>query len=200
MDNAKLKAWLRSLGACCESLEWIGDRDLVTAWTECPRGDWLLWLAAKVGIDRRRLVMTACATAREAMQFVPAGEDRPRIAIETAEAWCRGEATIEQVREARRNAADAYAAYAAATAAALSAMRQKTAEIVRGLIALDEVKAAMGAARLRAPSHQPSAGLKAVARARSCAVAAVAASAGADGVRGGDAGGQQKGVREHGDT
>ena len=113
MNNGALKTWLKSKTACSESLTWLGDRDLETAWAECPRGDWLLWLAAKAGIDRKRLVMTACATAREALQFVPAGEDRPRKAIETAEAWCRGEATIEQVREARKNAAyaaaDAYA-------------------------------------------------------------------------------------------
>ena len=170
MNAAELKKWLTSNYACTEALEWLSDRDLDTAWAECPRGDWLLWLTAKAGIDRKRLVMSACATAREALRFVPEGEDRPRIAIETAEAWCRSEATIEQVREARWNAAAAdaaaayaadaaayaadaayaaaayAAAYAAAAAAASSArlaMRRKTAEIVRGLIALDEVKVAM---------------------------------------------------------
>ena len=173
MNNGALKTWLKSKTACSESLTWLGDRDLETAWAECLRGDWLLWLAAKAGIDRKRLVMTACATAREALQFVPAGEDRPRKAIETAEAWCRGEATIEQVREARKNAAyaaaDAYAAYAAAAAAAAAyaaaaaaaaayaadaaadaayaaarlTMQKKTADIVRVRIGLDEVKSAM---------------------------------------------------------
>ena len=146
MNAAELKKWLTSNYACTESLEWLSDRDLDTAWAECPRGDWLLWLTAKAGIDRKRLVMSACSTAREALRFVPEGEDRPRIAIETAEAWCRSEATIEQVREARWNAnaaaAAAYAADAAAASARL-AMRRKTAEIVRGLIALDEVKVAM---------------------------------------------------------
>ena len=155
MNAAELKKWLTSNYACTESLEWLSDRDLDTAWAECPRGDWLLWLTAKAGIDRKRLVMSACSTAREALRFVPEGEDRPRIAIETAEAWCRSEATIEQVREARWNAAAAaaaaYAADAAAAAAAAAsarlAMRRKTAEIVRGLIALDEVKVAMGSGR-----------------------------------------------------
>ena len=125
MNAAELKKWLTSNYACTESLEWLSDRDLDTAWAECPRGDWLLWLTAKAGIDRKRLVMSACSTAREALRFVPEGEDRPRIAIETAEAWCRSEATIEQVREARWNAnaaaADAYAADAADAAAAAAA-------------------------------------------------------------------------------
>ena len=46
--------------------------------------------------------------ARTVLDKIPDGEDRPRIAIETAEAWTRGEATLEQVY------ADAAAAYAAA--------------------------------------------------------------------------------------
>jgi hypothetical protein len=153
MDNAKLKTWLKSLGACCASLEWVGNRALETAWTECPRGDWLLWLAAKAGIDRKQLVMAACATAREALQFVPAGENRPRIAIETAEAWCRGEATIEQVREARLNAyaaaaaaadAAAYAADAADAAAARAKRRQEIADAVRAVVPWSLVERALG--------------------------------------------------------
>ena len=48
----------------------------------------------------------------------PPGEDRPRLAIETAEAWCRGEVTIEEVRAA---ADAAYAAHAAGYAAAYAA-------------------------------------------------------------------------------
>lgn len=58
-------------------------------------------LARLVGkVDRHLVVRAACACARTALQHVPDGEDRPRIAIETAEAWCRGEATSEQVRVA----------------------------------------------------------------------------------------------------
>ena len=117
MNNPQLVEFLQKNHACPPSLEWLKSRTLAEAWEQCERGDWLLWLAAKAGVDRKRLVMAACACARLALVHVPAGEQRPRIAIETAEAWCRGEATIEQVKEARRNAADAAAAYAAADAA-----------------------------------------------------------------------------------
>ena len=70
-----------------------------------------MWIAGKVDIDRTVLVLAACACARTALKYVPDGEDRPRIAIETAEAWVRGEATIDQILSA------AYAARVAANAA-----------------------------------------------------------------------------------
>jgi hypothetical protein len=50
------------------------------------------------------------------LRYVPVGELRPLRAIETTEAWLRGDATLEQVRAARD--ATYAATYAAATAAA----------------------------------------------------------------------------------
>ena len=61
------------------------------------------------------------------MKYVPKGEDRPRIAIETAENWVRGKATKNQVKKASDAAyvaadeAFSAAAYAVAYAAAASA-------------------------------------------------------------------------------
>ena len=121
MTNHELVTYLQNKNACRPAMEWLKDRDLERMWEECERGDWLLWFAAKVGIDRKVIVRTACACAREALRFVPDGEIRPKTAIETAERWCNGEATIEQVRNAADTAAAAAAAYAAAYYAAASA-------------------------------------------------------------------------------
>ncbi len=129
MTNAKLKTYLKRVNACVESIEWLGERDLATAWSECERADWLLWLAAK-RCDRKAVVLAACACARKALKYVPKGEDRPRIAIETAEAWTRGEATIEQVRTA---ASAANAAYAR------SSSLREMADIVRGIIKVEDL-------------------------------------------------------------
>ena len=104
-NNHELVTYLQNKNACYPAKEWLKDRDLERAWEECKRGDWLLWFAAKVGIDRKVIVRTACACAREALRFVPDGEIRPKTAIETAERWCNGEATIEQVRTASAAAA-----------------------------------------------------------------------------------------------
>jgi hypothetical protein len=103
------------------------------AWARCERGDWMLWIAARLGVDRKLVVAAACACARLALPHVPAGEERPRIAIETAEAWCRGEATIEQVRASASSAAasaSAYSAYSAAYSYSASASASSAADAV----------------------------------------------------------------------
>ena len=120
-----LQKQLESMGACSDAREWVDGRDLATAWAECERGDWMLWYAGRLtgepGSDARKpLVLAACECARLALKFVPAGEERPRKAIETAEAWANGDGTVtlHMVRTAVADAYAADAAYAAAGAAA----------------------------------------------------------------------------------
>jgi hypothetical protein len=116
---------LKRLGACGDARTWCKEQpSIATAWSNCKRGDWLLWVAARVitnPVERMLVVLAACDCAEKALVHVPTGEDRPRQCIETVRAWTRGEATIEQVREGRRDdaayAAAAAAAYAAADAA-----------------------------------------------------------------------------------
>jgi hypothetical protein len=87
--------------ACRDACKWAGKRRASRAsWCACERGDWLLWIAAAVGVDRRIIVRAACAVARTALVYVPAAETRPLRCIEIAEAWCEGRATIEEVRAA----------------------------------------------------------------------------------------------------
>jgi len=123
--------FLKTLNACHGAVEYAGRFDtLQDAWNACERGDWMLWLVGKLsgepGSDsRKKLVGVACQCARTALQHVPAGEDRPRIAIETAEKYVQGGATLDEVRAAANAyaAADAaaYATYAAADAATYAA-------------------------------------------------------------------------------
>jgi hypothetical protein len=113
---------LTKLKACPEAITWAkAYKTPQGAWRACKRADWLLWISGRLvgpGDDSRKpLVLAACACARTALRHVPAGEMRPLRAIETAEAWCRGEASLEQVRAA----STAYAAYYAAAAAAAAA-------------------------------------------------------------------------------
>lgn len=93
----------------------------------------MLWLADRVEVDRRLIVRAACACARPGLKFIPKGELRPRIAIETAERWVRGNATIEEVR----------AAAATVPASARSAALKRSASIVRKVIGARMVLAAM---------------------------------------------------------
>ena len=119
---------LRRLDACDEAIEWYGDRDSEDAWRECQHGDWMLWIASKIGVDRKRIVMASCDCVEPALQFVPDGEDRPRAAVDAARAWCQGAASYEEVRaaaavaDALANAAFANAAFANAAFANAAAV------------------------------------------------------------------------------
>ena len=121
---------LVKLNACSEAVEWAKtQRTHKEAWANCERGDWMLWLLGNLsGLpeskSRKPLVLCACQCARLALPYVANNEHRPRIAIETAEAWCNGDASINEVRAAAYAApavvdpADAaYVANAAAYAA-----------------------------------------------------------------------------------
>lgn len=88
---------LLALGACLRSVEWsLRYNDPATAWRECERGDWMLWLLARISgppesESRRAVVLCACSCARLALVHAPPGEESPRVAIETAERWARGD-------------------------------------------------------------------------------------------------------------
>jgi len=116
--------YLESLSACPAARQWAGERTAEQAWDQCERADWLLWWAALAGAEKKDLVRIACQIARTALPCLKKSELRPLKAIETAEAWCEGKATPEDVRAAAASAASAaayaadYAAYAAAYAAA----------------------------------------------------------------------------------
>jgi len=119
---------LEKVGACGSAIRWASEmKNGQSAWDNCERGDWMLWLAGKMSgkpesAKRKRLVLCACECARLALVHVSKGELRPLKAIETAEAWARGKATIEEVRKARSVAVDAaYAAVDAAYAAVYAA-------------------------------------------------------------------------------
>jgi hypothetical protein len=120
--------WLRrleSLNACTDAMTWARTQpDAKTAWTTCQDGRWMLWISSRLGLRLRLVASAACKCARLPLRYVPPGEDRPLKAIETTERWTRGEATIEEVREARENivyADPSYAADAAAAAASTAA-------------------------------------------------------------------------------
>ena len=116
---------LKKLHPCSDALQWVSEqKNPQQAWDDCERGDWMLWLLGKLSGDsksksRKKLVLAACECARLSLHLVPDDEDRPRIAIETAEKWVRGEASIDRVMSAAY-AADV-ATYAAADVAAYAA-------------------------------------------------------------------------------
>ena len=109
---------LKSLGACNEAVEarkgWTVERAMEAA----ERGDWILWLAENLELDRRKLTLAKARCAKTVRHLMT--DERSRQAIEVAERYGLGEATDEELSAAYA-AAYAAAAYAAAYAAAADA-------------------------------------------------------------------------------
>ncbi len=104
------------LDACEEAREWAKTQpDLATAWKNCRRADWMLWLLDELGHeDPKNYHLIACACVRETpladgrRVWDLLTDPRSRNAVEVAERFAVGEATEE----------DRAAAWAAAGAAA----------------------------------------------------------------------------------
>ncbi len=76
-----------------------------TAWRHCAAPEAMLSLLACA--DARAAAKAACACARAALKHVAADEARPEAALAAAEAWIRGEGSLQDVRAATEQAADA---------------------------------------------------------------------------------------------
>lgn len=117
------KEYLHSVDACQPAIEWAGDKPVEQIVAECHRGDWLLWLAKKCGVELQPLTLAKghCAnTVRHLMS-----DERSLIAVDVAIAFGEGKATREELDTAASAAsaasyeAAAYSAiYSAADAAA----------------------------------------------------------------------------------
>lgn len=134
------KEYLKSVNACQTAIDWAGDKPVEQVVAECHRGDWLLWLAQKCGVELQPLTLAKghCAnTVRHLMT-----DERSTRAVDVAIAFGEGRATREELDTAASAASAAYAAYAAsaayapsaASAAAYAANQQETADICRKYI------------------------------------------------------------------
>ena len=65
------KQYLESLSACEVAIEWAADKNIEEEVAECHRGDWLLWLAQKCGVELQSITLARgrCAnTVRHPMR------------------------------------------------------------------------------------------------------------------------------------
>jgi len=133
----KLEQFLIRNNACPDGLEFAKNLTLEQFWTTCPRGDWILWLFAKMNPDCLRELTLAkehCAnTVRHLMK-----DKRSIKAVDVAIAFGEGRATREELDAANR------AAYAATTTAAAvdatdarKASQKLTADICRKYLPLE---------------------------------------------------------------
>jgi len=115
---------LTELDACEEAIHWARDMTIEQIVEQCPRGDWLLWLASKVKIDHRKLTLAKGHCANTVRHLIK--DNSSLNAVDTAIAYGEGKVAYEELAAASADAAAAAAyaagsAYAAASAAASAA-------------------------------------------------------------------------------
>jgi len=138
---------INHLHPCAEAAEWLETQpDIATAWNCCQRGDWMMWLLTNLPTPKDVSVTLAIRFARSVLHLVPAGEERPRLAIEAAERWL-AEPTEDNRAAARAAAwaadAAADAAAWAASAAASAADAAAQADIIREVVSAEWVTGAL---------------------------------------------------------
>jgi hypothetical protein len=144
--------------ACKEVRDWaITQPTIADVWDNCPRGDWLVWIARRLNAaDDRTLRLFAVWCARS----TPLGDGRvtgdlltdprSRAALEVAERYAHGQATKEELAAAyatyATDATAATATYAAAYAAAAYAAATTAYAAAYAAYAADAAAAAAAAA------------------------------------------------------
>lgn len=101
--------WLRRAGAQGDVIDALSRfEDWRSLYTECPRGDWLLGIAERLGVDQVALVRAAIGCAR-----VVEGDEASIAMLEIASRWTEGQASeadvaaaIGNLEEAARQAVD----------------------------------------------------------------------------------------------
>ena len=125
---------LKKFNACEDSIEWLSKQDnLKQAWYNCERGDWLLWLVARLGIDKRKLFLAKGLGAKQVLHLMK--DERSIAAVHAAINYGRGKISKDELKffiadaytaAAATYAADAYATYAAYAAAYAAASATAT--------------------------------------------------------------------------
>jgi hypothetical protein len=130
----KLTDKIKQYHPCGEAVKWLSSYDdPQTAWNECQRADWMLWLlgnqiTSPPWSEDRKPLLSCCLEMAETVKHLWPVDYKDRIgsAIVALRRWIEGDATIEEAKVARSNLydyayADADAAYAADAAAAAAA-------------------------------------------------------------------------------
>ena len=118
MNHTKL---LAKLGACQDAIDWYAEKDSQEAWESCERGDWLLWIAAHLGVDKTLLILAARDFASTAIATAPTGS-LLHEALHTVGRWACGQANMDAVRDAAEKAAERAAKLAVIADAAFATL------------------------------------------------------------------------------
>jgi hypothetical protein len=110
-----MKFDLTQFDPCEDALIFYNNYDsFEDAWNACPRGDWILWIAAKLKVDHRILTLAKSRCARTVIHLME--DERSMNAVEVSELYGLGKASKEELMKATKGAKKAYISYAASAA------------------------------------------------------------------------------------
>ena len=113
LDANAYAALLEKLGACEEARNESRDQSLRKRWITNPSGSNLLWLAARVGVSKKKVGLALCEIASR----VTTDDEQWHDFWKIFKSWCFGKATLKKVMgadAANDTAANDTAAYYAA--------------------------------------------------------------------------------------
>ena len=64
------KDLLKELNACSPAIDWAQDKTIEQVIKECPRGDWMLWLAKRVNMDIKPLTLAKARCAKTVIHLM----------------------------------------------------------------------------------------------------------------------------------
>ena len=143
---------LKQLEACTEAVEFAKQfNDIQETLENTERGDWILWLAINLKVNKRKLTLAKALCAETVIHLME--DERSIKAVEVAKQYGYGNSTDVELHNAADAAADATyvanAAYAAADAAyvanAANAAAYATAIDAANATAIDAANAAYAA-------------------------------------------------------
>jgi hypothetical protein len=183
---------LEKLNACNEAIEYVKTQEsALSAWQNCERGDWMLWIAKRLNVDDKKLTLAKVMCAKQVEHLMK--DQRSKDALVACLRYVNGEITREELNVAAAAAAyadaaaayayadaDAAAAYAYAAAADAAAYAYADADAAAAYAAAAAAAAAYAAAAVYAYADAAAAAADADADAADADVAAAAAYAYAD--------------------
>jgi len=172
---------LEKLNACNEAIEYVKTQEsALSAWQNCERGDWMLWIAKRLNVDDKKLTLAKVMCAKQVEHLMK--DQRSKDALVACLRYVNGEITREELNVAAAAAAyaDAAAAYAYADADAAAAYAYAAADAAAAYAAAAAAAAASAAAAVYAYADAAAAAADADADAAAADVAAAAAYAYAD--------------------
>jgi hypothetical protein len=127
---SEVSAWLARQQATRDVVSWAESAasDFAQLWEACPRGDWMLAIAARAHASTDALCLAAAECARSCLYVLPEGAHPARDALDVLEGWARG----AQPR--------------AALSAASAAVDQVESDDPAVVAAIEAVRCALGAA------------------------------------------------------